>query len=211
MVLLDRDGTLNASPATTRYVVLPEDAQLLPDAGEAVRLLNDADVPVVVVTNQRGLATGRLTSEQLSAVHAVLVAQLASCGAHVESWYVCPHDIGQCGCRKPLPGLLLQALAERPGSAPEQCRIIGDAESDMLAGAALRMPGILLAKDPTVDTVAEAVCPSLLDAVGSLLQAAQDTEAALAAKPAPDAPRAANLRQLIIAPAPRAEAEEDPR
>jgi histidinol-phosphate phosphatase family protein len=171
LVLLDRDGTLNAPPGAGRYVVVPEYARLLPGAGEAVRLLNAARIPVVVVTNQRGLATGNLTGEQLAAVHDALTDQLAACGAEVAGWYVCPHDIGTCDCRKPLPGLLRQALADRPGTVPERCLIIGDAESDMLAGAALRMPGILLAANPAVATVAEAVQPSLLDAVGALLQA----------------------------------------
>jgi D-glycero-D-manno-heptose 1,7-bisphosphate phosphatase len=169
LVLLDRDGTLNKPATAGRYVVLAQDARLLPGAGEAVRLLNAANVPVVVVTNQRGLATGRLTNAELTDVHDALIKQLATCGAQVAGWYVCPHDIGVCDCRKPLPGLLLQALADRPGVAPERCLIIGDAESDMLAAAALRMPGILLGADPAVDTVADTVRPSLLDAVTGLL------------------------------------------
>lgn len=170
LVLLDRDGTLNEPAAASRYVVFPEDARLLPGAGEAVRRLNAAGVPVVVVTNQRGLATGRLTPDQLDAVHDALIAQLAASGAHVAGWYVCPHDFGQCGCRKPLPGLLQQALADRPGTDPERCVIIGDSETDMLAGAALRVPGILLDANPAVATVAGAVRPSLLEAVGALLE-----------------------------------------
>jgi len=171
LVLLDRDGTLNAPPGAGRYVVVAEEARLLPGAGEAVRLLNAARIPVVVVTNQRGLATGKLTGEQLDAVHGALTEQLAACGAEVAGWYVCPHDVGTCDCRKPLPGLLRRALADRPGTAPERCFIIGDAESDMLAGAALRVSGILLAANPATATVAETVRPSLLDAVVGLLQA----------------------------------------
>jgi D-glycero-D-manno-heptose 1,7-bisphosphate phosphatase len=178
LVLLDRDGTLNAPPAVSRYVVVPSEARLLPGAAEAVRLLNTEGVPVVVVTNQRGLAMGLLTSEQLDAVHGALIAALESCGAHVDDWYVCPHDIGQCDCRKPLPGLLQQALADRPGIDPERCLIIGDAESDMLAGAALGIPGVLLAADGASDTVAEAVCPTLLDAAHWLLKAGPEPETA---------------------------------
>jgi D-glycero-D-manno-heptose 1,7-bisphosphate phosphatase len=171
LVLIDRDGTLNAPPATSRYLVHADDAHLLPGSGEAVRLLNTARVPVVVVTNQRGLATGRLTAEQLEAVHYALIAQLDSYGARIAGWYVCPHDIGTCDCRKPLPGLLRQALADHPGTAAESCLIIGDSESDMLAGAALAMPGILLATDPATATVADAVRPSLLHAVRGVLRA----------------------------------------
>jgi len=175
LVLIDRDGTLNAPATGDRYVVDPQEAHLLPGAGEAVRLLNVADVPVVVVTNQRGLATGRLTAAQLTGVHDALIDQLATCGAQVGGWYVCPHDVGVCDCRKPRPGLLLRALADRPGLAPERCVIIGNAETDMLAGAAAGMPGILLGADPGTDTVAGAVFPSLLDAVTGLLRAKSRT------------------------------------
>jgi D-glycero-D-manno-heptose 1,7-bisphosphate phosphatase len=190
LVLLDRDGTLNAQPGAGRYVVLADEARLLPGAGDAVRLLNAANVPVVVVTNQRGLATGKLTGEQLDAVHNALTEQLAARGAEVAGWYVCPHDIGTCDCRKPLPGLLRQALSDRPGTAPQRCFIIGDAESDMLAGAALRVPGILLATNAPPATVAEAVRPSLLAAVEGLLHA--DPGHARTANPQANSPRAAD-------------------
>jgi D-glycero-D-manno-heptose 1,7-bisphosphate phosphatase len=181
LVLLDRDGTLNARAGAGRYVVLADEARLLPGAGDAVRLLNTANIPVVVVTNQRGLATGKLTGDQLDAVHSALTEQLAARGAEVAGWYVCAHDIGVCDCRKPLPGLLRQALSDRPGTVPERCFIIGDAESDMLAGAAIRVPGILLAPKPPVATVAETVRPSLLAAVEGLLHA--DPGNALTANP----------------------------
>lgn len=169
LVLLDRDGTLNEPAIAGRYVTAPEDARLLPGAGEAVRRLNAAGVPVVVVTNQRGVATGRLTATELQAVHDSLVGQLADCGAHVSGWYVCPHDEGECDCRKPLPGLLAAALADRPGAVAGRCRVIGDAETDMVAGAALGIPGILLAGDSAAGTVAVDVRASLLDAVTGLL------------------------------------------
>jgi D-glycero-D-manno-heptose 1,7-bisphosphate phosphatase len=171
LVLLDRDGTLNIGAPAGRYVTTAAEARLLPGAGTAVRRLNDAGAAVVVVTNQRGLATGALTREGLEAVHGALVAQLAETGARVDGWYVCPHDLGRCDCRKPLPGLLLQALADRPGVPPERSVVIGDAESDVRAGLAAGIPAVLLHPDPAAvrSTGARTVQTSLAAAVEWLL------------------------------------------
>lgn len=175
LVLLDRDGTLNVPAHRRRYVDDPADAVLLPGAAEAVRALNAAGVPVVVVTNQRGVATGAMTADQLAAVHEELVARLASAGARVDGWYVCPHDHDACDCRKPLPGLLLQALADRPGVRAGDCLVIGDQESDVLAGRAAGVPGVLLSPGAPPTTVAVSVQPSLDAAVRWLLRAPDDT------------------------------------
>ena len=168
LVLLDRDGTLCATAGETRYV-RPHETRLLPGAAEAVRALNDAGVPVVVVTNQRGVATGVVTAADVEAVHDRLRAALAAAGAHVDGWYVCPHDVDECRCRKPAPGLLEHALRDHPGSRPERCWVVGDAESDVEAGAALGVPGVLLAASHRDRTLAAAVVPDLPSAVALVL------------------------------------------
>ncbi|MEO7980942.1 MAG: HAD family hydrolase [Sporichthyaceae bacterium] len=175
LVLLDRDGTLNVPVGTRRYVVDPAEVDLLPGAADAVRRLNDAGVPVVVVTNQRGVGTGVMTGEQLTAVHDAIADQLAASGAHVDGWYVCPHDVDACDCRKPLPGLVLQALAARPGVRPGRCVLVGDSEGDVVAARAAGVPGLLLAALPPTRTVARAVLPSLADAVRWILRDDDDT------------------------------------
>ena len=170
LVLLDRDGTINSPAAPGRYVTSPEAARLLPGAAAAIRALNAAGVPVVVVTNQRGVATGELTPAQLDAVNASIGTQLAAAAANVDGWYVCPHDVGECDCRKPLSGLLARAVADRPGVEAARCVVIGDAETDVLAGRDLGISGILLNADATAATVADAVHPSLAEAVAWLLR-----------------------------------------
>jgi histidinol-phosphate phosphatase family protein len=167
LVLLDRDGTL-CEPAASRYV-LPHEARLLPGAAGAVRRLNEAGVVVAVLTNQRGVATGELRAADVDAVNAVLSAELATAGAHVDSWYVCPHDVGECRCRKPAPGLVERALREHPTATPAQSWLVGDAESDVLAGAAVGVPGVLLAARPPAGTAAAAVVPDLSHAVALIL------------------------------------------
>ena len=170
LVLLDRDGTINVPASARRYVADPGEVVLLPRAADAVRRLNDAGVGVAVVTNQRGLATGELTAGLVEQVHDAISVLLADAGARVDAWYVCPHDVDRCDCRKPLPGLLLRALADRPGLRPEDCVVVGDSESDVLAGRAAGVPGVLLAAAAPDRTVAVSVQPDLAAAVDWLLR-----------------------------------------
>jgi D-glycero-D-manno-heptose 1,7-bisphosphate phosphatase len=82
---LDRDGTINVSAPKGEYLRRPEDVALLPGAGTAVRRLNDAGVPVFVVTNQRGVALGRMTLADVDAVNERLSELLAAVGARIDS------------------------------------------------------------------------------------------------------------------------------
>jgi D-glycero-D-manno-heptose 1,7-bisphosphate phosphatase len=174
LVLLDRDGTINVPASGRRYVDDPDGVALLPRAADAVRRLNEAGVGVAVVTNQRGLATGELTEAQVEAVHGAIARRLADAGARVDGWYVCPHDVDRCGCRKPLPGLLLRALADRPELGPGDCVVVGDSESDVLAGRAAGVPGVLLAAVAPDRTVAVSVQPDLGAAVDWVLRGGVD-------------------------------------
>jgi D-glycero-D-manno-heptose 1,7-bisphosphate phosphatase len=116
-VFIDRDGTLTEEVG---YVNHPKRLRLLSRSAEAIRRLNAAEVPAVVVTNQAGIARGYFSLEVLEAVHRELRAQLEAAGAHLDGVYVCPHhpSVGDppyravCDCRKPKPGLLLRAAAD---------------------------------------------------------------------------------------------------
>src|SRR5438477_4381222 len=86
-VFIDRDGTLTDEVG---YVNHPSRLRLLPRSAEAIRRLNAAGVPAVVVTNQAGLARGYFSEDVLRAVNESLVAQLAEAGARLDGIYVCP-------------------------------------------------------------------------------------------------------------------------
>ena len=131
---LDRDGTINVKAPEGEYVESPSEVRLLPGAAAAVARLNAAGVPVLVVTNQRGIALGRMTEADLARVHARIVSELASEGAHVDGWYSCPHDIGVCDCRKPGTLLFERAAAEH-AIGLDRAVVVGDSASDVEAGA----------------------------------------------------------------------------
>ena len=166
-VFLDRDGTLNVKPPEGQYVLSPDGLVLLPGAAEAVRRLRRAGLSVYVVTNQRGVATGRLSAAALHAVHGRLTALLAAEGTGVDGLYACLHDRDSCACRKPLPGLLQQAAAAHPGLDLSRAVMVGDAASDVAAGAAVGATTVRLAA--TADHLATVTVRSLREAADWLL------------------------------------------
>jgi D-glycero-D-manno-heptose 1,7-bisphosphate phosphatase len=168
-VFLDRDGTLNVKAPEGSYVASPADLVLLPGAADAVRRLNLAGVFVVLVTNQRGIARGLVSPDAHARVMERLTEELASAGAHLDAAYVCPHEMESCDCRKPAPGLLLQAARAHPGIDLSDAVTVGDAESDIAAGAAAGTGTIRLATQPVVSR-ADHVVPDLGTAVSIILR-----------------------------------------
>ena len=147
-VFLDRDGTINEQMG---YVNHLSRFQLLPGVARAIRGLNEAGLPVVVVTNQSGLARGYFPESLLEAVHAELHRLLAREGAHLDGLYVCPHHPEareerfrlDCDCRKPRTGLLERAAAEL-GLDLGRSYMVGDRWSDLRCGAAVGATTVLV-------------------------------------------------------------------
>ena len=147
-VFLDRDGVLNEKMPEGRYVTRWDEFHVLPGVVEAIGLLNTAGIRVVVVSNQRGVALGLYTAEDVRSIHAEFQKLLEAHGAHVDAFYFCPHDKGQCTCRKPLPGMFEQAVAEFPEIAAAASVMIGDTLSDIEFGHRLGMATVFLEGDP---------------------------------------------------------------
>lgn len=144
---LDRDGVINLD---TGYVHRPEDFVWREGAQQAVKRLNDAGFFVFVVTNQAGIARGYYTEDDVVRLHGWINRELRRVGAHVDGFYFCPHHpdgIGDyriaCACRKPAPGLLLQAIAEWPVELGRSF-MVGDKDTDMEAAAAAGVAGTLI-------------------------------------------------------------------
>jgi D-glycero-D-manno-heptose 1,7-bisphosphate phosphatase len=167
-VFLDRDGVLNVRPPEHEYVTDPDGFEWLPGAAEGVALLNRAGYRVVVVSNQRGVARGVVSQETLTAIETRITEGLRDAGGHVEAYYYCPHDLSEtCDCRKPRPGLLLQAVEEL-GLDLGRSAMIGDAESDVEAGRAAGCGTTILIAPRGTATAADVVAGDLRDAVAML-------------------------------------------
>ncbi len=147
-VFLDRDGTINEQMGYINHLTR---FHLLPGVGEAIRNLNAHGLPVVVVTNQSGLARGYFPESLLDQVHETMHRLLALDGAHVDGLYVCPHHPEAkeerfrlaCTCRKPRPGLLEQAAADLNLDL-RRSYVVGDRWSDVRCGAAVGATSILV-------------------------------------------------------------------
>jgi D-glycero-D-manno-heptose 1,7-bisphosphate phosphatase len=143
-VFLDRDGILNEKMPEHRYVTRWDEFRVLPGVPEALRRLNEAGLRVVVVSNQRGIAKGLYTAADLEAMHAQFQRLLDSKGARIDGFFICPHEVDECNCRKPLPGLFEQAVARFPEITAASSVMIGDSPSDVEFGRRLGMKTILV-------------------------------------------------------------------
>ena len=140
VAFLDRDGTINRKAPDGDYIKRREELALLGGAAEAIGRLNDAGVHVIVITNQRGVALGRMSEQDVDEIHAELGALLeAAAGARIDAFFYCPHDHDSCDCRKPGTGLFMQAKQRFPWIDFEASVTVGDSTSDVEAGRALGM------------------------------------------------------------------------
>lgn len=104
---LDRDGTINEE---VMYLSWLGNVNLILGSAEAIRLLNEAGIPVIVVTNQAGVGRGYFTNETVVEIHNEFTRQLAKHGTYLDAIYYCPyHPDDGCDCRKPKPGMLEKA------------------------------------------------------------------------------------------------------
>jgi len=137
-VFLDRDGTLNEEVGYVNHI---DRLRLYPWTAEAVRKLNRAGVPVIVVTNQSGVGRGHYPEELVHRVHRKIALELAASEAHLDAFYYCPHHPTatqrayqvQCECRKPLTGMLDDA-AKRFHIDLKSSYVVGDSTRDMEMG-----------------------------------------------------------------------------
>jgi D-glycero-D-manno-heptose 1,7-bisphosphate phosphatase len=181
-VFLDRDGTLIEDVG---YVCDAADVALFPWTVDAVRALNRAGLPVVVVTNQSGIARGLLTETVLHAVHRHLSALLEAGGARIDAYYYCPHHpdgtvpeyTRRCDCRKPGCALIERAAADLDID-PARSFVVGDKWLDVGAARAAGARGVLVRtgygagqeSEPPPGMSADAVVDNLVEAASWILR-----------------------------------------
>jgi D-glycero-D-manno-heptose 1,7-bisphosphate phosphatase len=168
---LDRDGVINRKAPEGQYVTRWEDMEFLPGTREAIRLLNDAGFMVVVVSNQRCVAKGLITPEELDSMHARMCHEFHAAGATIDAIYYCPHDNQPpCGCRKPQPGMLLEA-ARAHNVQLSASWMVGDSWRDVQAGQnAGCKTARVMADEKSGNDGADVVVTSLLDAIHKILK-----------------------------------------
>lgn len=173
-VFLDRDGVILRKRPEGEYVGHWSEAELLPGVAAAIAALQRSRRRVIVVSNQRGVALGLYTRADVEEVHRQLELHLSAVGAHIDAFYFCPHDIGECNCRKPGTGMFEEAFRDFPEASPANGIVIGDSLSDIEAARALGMPSILIEGDPSTRKDGVDRAAALADAVAASLPEAID-------------------------------------
>lgn len=147
-VFLDRDGTINVDKG---FAYKMEDFEFIDGAIEAIRLLNESNFRVLVVSNQSGIGRGYFTEEDLQRLHRFISEELVKHGAWIDKFYYCPHHPeatieryrAKCECRKPRSGLLEQAIEDFDIDV-YQSFLVGDSLRDIEAGRAVGYKTILV-------------------------------------------------------------------
>lgn len=165
-IFLDRDGTINKHVG---FLTKPEQFELLPGVAEAIKMINKSGYLAIVVTNQPVIARGDCTWKELEQIHDKMETELGKEGAFLDAIYICPHhkDKGfegerpeykfDCECRKPKPGLLLQA-AKDFNIDLSQSVMIGDSESDLKAGINAGLKESYIINNGISNTIAHIIC-----------------------------------------------------
>ena len=150
-IFLDRDGTLNPDPG---YISDPKDYELYDGVCEALAKLQKAGYMLILITNQSGISRGLISEEQLEAVHDKMKKLLKTGGVTLDAIYYCPHHpdhpykgIAECNCRKPKPGLILQAIKEH-NIDKSISFMVGDRTSDIKIGLAADVAPVCIAEKP---------------------------------------------------------------
>jgi len=180
-VFLDRDGVICED---VHYMKDPSQFKLLPKVGDAIRLLNEKDWKVIVVTNQSGVARGYLTLEDLRRIHQKMITELRKLGAFLDAIYFCPHHptVGlrpyrkECNCRKPKPGMLFQAAKDFNINL-KRSFMIGDKAIDIQAGKEAGCLTILISSyrdKPLSDPKPDFIATNLFEASKTILDLMDD-------------------------------------
>lgn len=165
-VFFDRDGTLIVDPPDERVDSI-DDVKLFPDTLEALKKLSELNFGIFLISNQAGIAEGRITLEDFFKIENKIVEMLKPSGITILRTYVCPHSPeDNCECRKPKPHMILQAAKEFDIDLPASY-FVGDRESDIMTGVNAGTKTILVQTGNTPVTSREATytAPTLLEAV----------------------------------------------
>jgi D-glycero-D-manno-heptose 1,7-bisphosphate phosphatase len=140
-VFLDRDGTICEEVGHLNHL---SRLHIFPFAAAAIKRLNKADLPVIVVTNQSGISRGIFPESLVAQIHARITEELSAGGARIDGFYYCAHTRqDDCACRKPLPGLLEQAAREH-GLRLDRSFVVGDRYADVELAQGVGGRGVLV-------------------------------------------------------------------
>jgi D-glycero-D-manno-heptose 1,7-bisphosphate phosphatase len=147
-VFLDRDGTINEEVG---YINRPDQLVIFPFASDGIRIINNLDLKVIIVTNQSGIARGYFSESQLFKIHRHMMDILTDEGVRIDGIYYCPHHplegkgryLTECSCRKPKPGMINQAATDQQIDLTKSY-MIGDRFNDIRFAKTMNLKSALV-------------------------------------------------------------------
>jgi len=134
-LFLDRDGVINVKLEGGQYVKNAKEFEFMVGAENAISKLSKIFNRILIVTNQQGIAKGIMSDKDLGVLHKYMLFELQKYGGLINKIYYCPHLASEsCSCRKPNPGMIQQAMIDFPEIKLEDSYLIGDSDTDILAG-----------------------------------------------------------------------------
>lgn len=175
-IFLDRDGTINEDNIS--YIHKIEDLKFIPKSIDGLKLLQKAEYKLIIITNQAGIGRGKYTEKDYFAFRDEMHERLKEQGILITAEYFCPHNLEKgiekykinCNCRKPKIGMLEQASRDFNLNLNE-CWMIGDKESDILAGknAGCKTIHVLTGEEKNLINYADFIAQNLIEAASYIL------------------------------------------
>lgn len=162
-LFLDRDGVINKR-LIDDYVKTVDEFVFIDGVLDSLKLFKNLFGRIIVVTNQRGIALGLMSNDDLSVIHEFMLDRVGRIGGRIDRIYHCPHDKGDnCDCRKPKPGMLMKAYDDFPEIDFKKSIMVGDSDSDMQMGRSRSLINIYISETGERINSADMVFPSLID------------------------------------------------
>lgn len=179
-LFMDRDGVINKDPGGWTehgYVTDWKDFHFLPGSLEALKILKEENIKVIIISNQGGVSRGLFTNDKLNEIDSLMIKRIQESGGDIKESFYCPHSSADnCSCRKPQPGLLEMAV-KKYDIDPKKTFFIGDDKRDVIAGKSIgcKTALVLSGKSSNPDTLEwqdkpDYVFDNLLEAVKSLIK-----------------------------------------
>ena len=144
-IFLDRDGVINKKAPKHEYITSIKEFEFLEGVLEGLKKLGELSYKIIIITNQRGIARKKMSELDLIKIHKDMMRKIIKSGGRVDRIYYCPHNKGECNCRKPLPGMIERAK-EDFNIDLKNSWLVGDSESDIVLGKRVGCKTIFVGK-----------------------------------------------------------------
>lgn len=162
-LFLDRDGVINKRLADD-YVKTVDEFTFLDGVLDSLKIFSRLFKRIIIVTNQRGIALGLMSVNDLSVIHEYMIKEIAGNGGRIDGIYHCPHDRNDnCDCRKPGPGMLVKAQLDFPEIDFRKSIMVGDSDSDMAMGRSRSLSNVFISDSSRSHSMADITFTSLIE------------------------------------------------